>query len=50
MNAVRIPLSLADYAADPEYLQAVGDAIRRANALELAVILLRPDRRSRVLA
>ncbi|MDR3700632.1 MAG: di-heme enzyme [Candidatus Sulfopaludibacter sp.] len=42
MNAVRIPLSLADYAGDPDYLRAVADAIRRANGLELTVILSAP--------
>ncbi len=42
MNAIRIPLSLVDYAGDAGYLQALGDTIRRANALELAVILSAP--------
>jgi uncharacterized protein (TIGR03437 family) len=42
MNAVRVPLSLSDDAADANYLQAAGEMIRRANALELTVILSAP--------
>jgi hypothetical protein len=39
MNAVRIPLSLSDYASDPNYLSSVRNVVRRANGLELLVIL-----------
>jgi uncharacterized protein (TIGR03437 family) len=39
MNAVRLPLNLADYASDPEYLQKAGEVVRQANNLELLVIL-----------
>ncbi len=39
MNAVRIPLSLSDYAADPQYLHSVGGVVREANDLDLLVIL-----------
>ena len=42
MNAVRLPLNLADYAGDPLYLQKVSDVVRRANGLELLVILSVP--------
>ena len=39
MNAVRIPLNVSDYLADPGYLQAIVKVMRAANDLELAVIL-----------
>jgi uncharacterized protein (TIGR03437 family) len=39
MNAVRIPLSLSDYAADPQYLHLVRDVVRKANDVDLVVIL-----------
>jgi len=43
MNAVRLPLSLSDYGSDPKYLQSVGKVVRRANDLELLVILAARD-------
>jgi uncharacterized protein (TIGR03437 family) len=48
MNVVRIPLSLSDYARDPRYLQSVAEVVRRANELELAVILSAHQTRSSI--
>jgi len=39
LNAVLLPLNLADYYSDPQYLEAAGEVIRRANLLELAVVV-----------
>jgi uncharacterized protein (TIGR03437 family) len=43
MNAVRLPLNLSDYGSDPKYLQSVGEVVRRANDLEVLVILAARD-------
>jgi Cellulase (glycosyl hydrolase family 5) len=39
MNAVRIPVSVAQYDHDASYLSRLGEIVRRANSLELLVIL-----------
>ena len=39
LNTVRMPLSLLEYEADPEYLVRLAAAVRQANELQLLVIL-----------
>ena len=39
MNAVRLPVSLADFESDPAYLERIAEVLKRANRVELLVIL-----------
>ena len=43
MNAVRLPLNLLDFESAPKFFQAAGEVVRRANDLELMVILSASD-------